>query len=252
VRAEFAQLAANARTFQLGIPFDPAGEMLRCQELSVEVLSGEALHANVRMIPDAPQLLYLRGRAPQSVRALAIVGTRTPTPSGRRAARCLGRECAQKGIVVVSGLARGIDAEAHQGALEGGGVTWAVLGSGLGRIYPPEHAVLAEAIVESGGALLSEAPTFAPPARAHFPRRNRIVAGLATGVVVIEGGIKSGSMITARLAAEQGRTVFAFPGLAGAPMSAAPHRLIREGAVLAENLSDIMQELPVLRALPSL
>ena len=177
---------------------------------------------------------------------LAIVGSRTPTLYGRRMARELAAACAAKGIPVVSGLARGIDSEAHRGALRGGGVTWAVLGSGLDVIYPKGHEPLAEEILARGGALISEAPLGAPPVRANFPRRNRILSGLSWGAVIVEGRLKSGSLITARLAAEQGREVFAVPGPADSPLSEGPHELLRQGAAMARSLEDIIEELPML------
>jgi DNA processing protein len=141
-------------------------------------------------------------------------------------------------------LARGIDTEAHRAALEAKGRTWAVLGSGLGRIYPPENEPLAREIVSSGGCVLTEHPLRTPPLGANFPRRNRIVSGLCWGTLVVEGTGRSGSLITARLACEQGRQVFAVPGPADSPLSEAPHRLIREGAKLAASMQDVWEELP--------
>ena len=203
---------------------------------------------------DPPQRLHLRGKLPASADALAIVGSRRPTPYGRRMARSLAAECARAGIAVVSGLARGIDTEAHRGALAAGGLTWAVLGSGLDRDYPPENAGLAEEIVAAGGALLSELGPGAPPLPGHFPARNRIVSGLAWATVVVEGDVRSGSRITARAAAEQGREVFAVPGPADSPLSEGPHELLREGARLARRLADILEDVPMLagdRPLPA-
>ena len=201
----------------------------------------------LRSIPDTPEELHVRGRI-ESRDALAVVGSRRPTPYGRRMARTLAKGCAKAGIVVVSGLARGVDTEAHQAALEAGGATWAVLGSGLERIYPGENVKLAERIVSSGGALLSEFPPDAPPLRENFPRRNRIISGLSWGVIVVEGNMRSGALITARCALVQGREVFAVPGPADSEMSEGPLELIRQGAVLVRDIDDVLAELPMLAA----
>lgn len=215
------------------------------------VLSGDdpEIPGLLRSIDDRPTTLFMRGRLDSSRPAIAVVGSRRPTEYGRRTARRIAGEAARAGVVVVSGLARGIDAEAHRAALAAGGVTWAVLGSGLDRIYPPEHADLAEEIVSAGGALISEFALGCPPRRENFPRRNRIVSGLCWGAVVVEGARRSGSLITARTAAEQGRAVFAVPGPADSPMSEGPHELLRQGAALACRFEDIVAELPML-ALP--
>jgi len=193
----------------------------------------------------APERLYVRG-ALSGISALAIVGSRKPTLYGRRMARKLASECARAGIVVVSGLARGIDTEAHRAALEAGGRTWAVLGSGLDRVYPKENERLAWTIVSEGGAVLSELAMDAGPLRGNFPARNRIISGLSQGVAVVEGTLRSGSLITARLAAEQGRDVFAVPGPADSPLSEGPNDLIRQGARMVSGLGDILEELPSL------
>jgi DNA processing protein len=159
-------------------------------------------------------------------------------------ARRLAAGCARSGLVVVSGLARGIDTEAHQAALAAGGRTWAVLGSGLERIYPAENAPLAAAIVAGGGAVLSELEPRTPPEKFHFPRRNRIISGLSWAVVVVEGDPKSGSLITARWAADQGRAVLAVPGPADSPLSEGPHDLLRAGAAPAIDVRDVLAFLP--------
>jgi DNA processing protein len=200
----------------------------------------------LREIYDPPLMLYIRGDADLNAAqtTLAFVGSRRPTQYGLRMAKTLAREAAAAGAVVVSGLARGIDAQAHAAALEVKGKTWAVLGSGLGRIYPAEHAALAERIVSSGGALISEWPMQAPPFKGAFPRRNRVVSGLCWGTVVVEGTLKSGSLITARLAIEQGREVFAVPGPADSRLSDAPHLLINEGAKLTCKMADVWGKLP--------
>ncbi|MEK9144369.1 MAG: DNA-processing protein DprA [Elusimicrobiota bacterium] len=197
-------------------------------------------------IADPPETLFARGAVPSTLRTLAIVGTRRPTPYGRRTARRLARECAQAGITVVSGLARGIDTEAHRGVLEAGGITWAVLGSGLDRVYPEDNITLAGEIAASGGAVLSEYPADQAPHAGQFPRRNRIISGLSLGVVVVEGDLRSGALITARAALAQGREVFAVPGPADSPMSEGPLELLRQGAAMARSLEDVLQELPQL------
>lgn len=196
-------------------------------------------------IYDPPETLYVRGRL-RPIPALAIVGTRRPTQYGRRMARLFAQACSRAGIVVVSGLARGIDTEAHRAVVREGGVTWAVLGCGLDRVYPPENAGLVEEILDHDGAVLGElAPGMGPLAR-NFPARNRIISGLSLGTIVIEGAQKSGSLITARAALEQGREVFAVPGPSDSDMSAAPHYLLKQGAVLVRNFEDVLEELPML------
>ncbi len=212
------------------------------------VLSGDdpEIPDLLRSIDDRPATLFVRGRLDCGRPAIAIVGSRRPTEYGRRTARRIASEAARAGVVVVSGLARGIDAEAHRAALTAGGLTWAVLGSGLDRIYPSEHAQLAEEIVSAGGALISEFSSGTPPRRENFPRRNRIISGLCWGTLVVEGARRSGSLITARTAAEQGRAVFAVPGPADSPMSEGPHELLRQGAALARGFEDIVAELPML------
>lgn len=169
--------------------------------------------ANLRQIPDPPPFLYLRGTLPAGeTDCVAIVGARAASDAGLHMAHRVAMELALKRITVVSGLARGVDAQAHRGALEGNGRTIAVLGCGLDIIYPPEHRKLADSMLEQGGALLSELPLGSAPVPENFPVRNRLIAGLSLGVVVVEAAEKSGSLITARLALEQNRQVFAVPG----------------------------------------
>lgn len=191
-------------------------------------------------IPDSPERLYVRGVLSESP-ALAIVGSRRPTQYGRRVTSSLARECARAGLVVVSGLARGIDTAAHRAALEAGGITWAVLGSGLDRVYPRENLDLAEEIIARGGAVLGEVPPGGAPHAGHFPKRNRIISGLSWGTVVVEGASRSGALITARAAGDQGRDVFAVPGPVDSPLSEAPHALLKKGACLIRNLDDILE-----------
>ena len=199
--------------------------------------------ARLQEIASAPPVLYVRGRMePGDDAAMAIVGSRRATAYGEAVARELAGELARRGITIVSGLARGIDAAAHRGALDAGGWTLAVLGSGLDEIYPPEHRELA-AKVTTSGALLSEFPLGTAPLRLHFPRRNRIISGLSLGVVVVEAGVKSGALITAHHALEQGREVFAVPGRVHARYSEGSNRLIKAGAKLVESWEDVLVEL---------
>ncbi|CAM3377954.1 DNA-protecting protein DprA [Bordetella sputigena] len=195
---------------------------------------------------DPPLLLYVRGEpARMAGPALAVVGSRSATPGGAENARAFARHLAQHGWCIVSGLALGIDAAAHEGALDAGSAgagTVAVMGTGIDRIYPPRNAGLAERIA-AHGALVSELPLGSPAIASHFPRRNRLVAGLAQGVLVVEAARQSGSLITARLAAENGREVFAIPGSIHSPLSRGCHALIRQGAKLVETARDITDEL---------
>lgn len=191
---------------------------------------------------DPPTLLYVRGNAALlNERGLAIVGSRNSTPQGRQTAESFARTLAGKGYCIISGLALGIDAAAHRGALAGDGPTVAVVGTGADRLYPAGNLELAQAIVERG-AVVSEFPLGTPPLAANFPRRNRIISGLARGVLVVEAAPQSGSLITARLAAEQGREVFAIPGSIHSPVARGCHQLIKQGAKLVETAEDILEE----------
>ncbi|MBI4536577.1 MAG: DNA-protecting protein DprA [candidate division NC10 bacterium] len=194
-------------------------------------------------IASPPPVLYLRGHlSPEDAVAIAIVGARRATAYGQDMAGEMAGELARRGVTIVSGLARGIDGAAHQGALQAAGRTVAVLGCGLDTVYPPEHGSLAKE-VERAGALLSEFPVGTPPVRLNFPRRNRIISGLSLGVVVVEAGIESGALITAHHALEQGREVFAVPGRVHARYSEGCHRLIKAGAKLVESWEDVLAEL---------
>ena len=197
----------------------------------------------LRVIDDPPPVLYLTGSAAAlSTDHIAIVGSRSPSPAGVRAAREFARELAEAGAGIVSGLAVGIDAASHSGALEGRGVTVAVAGTGPDRVYPRYHAQLAEDIQASGGALVSEYPPGTGPLAANFPRRNRIISGLSRGVLVVEAALRSGSLITARLALEQGRDVFAIPGSIYSPMARGCNALIQQGAKLVQESRDILED----------
>jgi len=204
----------------------------------------------LKQIPYPPPILFIKGTlAPADNLAVAMVGTRGASYYGLKAARRLAGALAVRGVTVVSGLARGIDTAAHQGALEMSGRTLAVLGCGLDVVYPPENLKLYQEIQEHG-ALISEFPLSTPPEAKNFPIRNRIISGLALGVVVIEAGVKSGTGITVRYALDQGREVFAVPGPIDSPTSAGPHRLIQDGAKLVQDVDDILAELPALRQAP--
>ncbi|MGC1679635.1 MAG: DNA-processing protein DprA [Candidatus Binataceae bacterium] len=200
--------------------------------------------ARLREIPDPPPYLFVRGETPPAdSRCVAVVGARAASDAGRRMARRIGFELAAQGFIVVSGLARGIDAEAHQGALDAGGKTIAILGCGVDVIYPPEHRQLADAIIASAGAIFSELPVGSQPLPENFPTRNRIISGLSLGVVIVEAAEKSGSLITARMALEQNRQVFAVPGSPLGGKASGSNRLIKQGAVLVDCVEDVLEEL---------
>src|SRR5271155_2358915 len=199
---------------------------------------------NLRQIADPPPFLFVRGTAQMTdINCIAIVGARAASEMGRRMANRLGLELAAKGFTVVSGLARGIDGEAHQGALDAHGKTIAVLGCGVDVIYPAEHRKLAEGIIDGGGALISELPIGMQPLAENFPTRNRILSGLCLGVVIVEAAEKSGSLITARMALEQDRQVFAVPGSPLSGKTRGSNRLLKEGAKLVECVEDVIEEL---------
>lgn len=193
---------------------------------------------------DPPLLLYAQGRLEllQTDSAIAIVGSRNPTPQGAQTALAFAKSLGDAGWVIVSGLALGVDAAAHQGALDSGCGTIAVVGTGLDRVYPKRHLALAHRISEDG-LLLSEFPLGTPPLASHFPLRNRVIAGLTKGTLVVEAALHSGSLITARLATEAGREVFAIPGSIHSPQAHGCHALIKQGAKLVETAEDVMDEL---------
>jgi DNA processing protein len=201
-------------------------------------------------IEDPPSILYMLGspdaRAWAAIKniapSLAMVGSRNPTPQGEDNARQFAKVFGAANLCVVSGLALGVDGAAHDGALLGGGTTIAVVGTGLDRVYPKKHLDLAHRIAQDG-LIISEYPLGTPPLTANFPRRNRIISGLAQGTLVVEAALKSGSLITARLAAEQGKEVFAIPGSIHSPQSRGCHALIKQGAKLVESAQDVLEEL---------
>jgi DNA processing protein len=199
-------------------------------------------------IPDPPALLYCHGRVELLNRpSLAVVGSRNATVQGLRNAEQFARAFSEAGLTIVSGLALGIDAAAHRGGLGAGGSTVAVLGTGIDRIYPPQNHALAQSIAAQG-LLLSEFPLATPSLRQNFPRRNRLISGLSRGCLVVEAALASGSLITARTAADQGREVFAIPGSIHSPLSRGCHALIKSGAKLVETAEDVLSELAVHRS----
>lgn len=223
----------------------PDAEMERLERYGVQALTWHDTDYPrlLREIYDLPPVLYVRGQlTPADEVAVAVVGTRRPTPYGRQVAEEMAAGLARSGVTVVSGLARGIDAVAHRAALEAGGRTLAVLACGLDMVYPPEHAGLARQVMEQG-ALVSDYPLGTQPRGDYFPRRNRIMSGLSLGVLVVEADITSGALITARLAVEQNRDVFAVPGSIYAPQSRGTHALIQEGAKLVQRVEDVLEEL---------
>ena len=220
-------------------------ELRRIGDAGVKVVpfTSSQYPARLRMIADPPPVLYMKGTLnAEDDKAVALVGSRSASDYGRRVARDLARGLAALGFTVVSGMARGIDGAAHESALQAGGRTVAVLGSGVERPYPPEHEGLYRRISEKG-AVVSELPIGTRPMAYNFPARNRLISGLSLGVVVVEATEKSGSLITAALALEQGREVFAVPGEAGASRSRGAHQLIRQGAKLVETVNDIIEEI---------
>ncbi len=198
-------------------------------------------------IKEPPLALYVRGCLPagDDVPAVAVVGTRKITPYGKRAAAFLCEDLAKAGVVLVSGLARGVDSIVHASAVRNQKPTWAVIGTGIGRCYPAENRDLALGILDNGGAIVSELPFEAPPLAQHFPRRNRILAGLAHTVVVVEGEVKSGALITAKMALEQGKEPLAVPGPIDSPQSGGTNQLIREGSPIISSAKDIIDVLPL-------
>ena len=244
LRGVSAALAEALRGFR---HWDRVEEHLsRLKAFGAEMLTLDDPRYPVRLqeIPFPPPLIFLKGEIkPEDSLALALVGTRGASYYGKKTCRSLARELARRQVTVVSGLARGIDTAAHQGALEGGGRTLAVLGCGLDVVYPPENRELYGRIQESG-ALITEYPLGTRPEAHNFPRRNRLISGLALGVLVVEAAAKSGALITAQCALEQGREVMAVPGPVNSPTSQGPHHLIQTGAKLVQDVDDILAELP--------
>jgi len=247
--------ALGTETDDLALLVATTWDWLQADPASRRVLTlADALYPQTLLdTEDPPPLLYAMGRPDiwslnllNSVRCIAIVGSRNPSPQGTANARQFAQALSQAGLCVVSGMALGVDGAAHYGALEGAEsdslATIAVVGTGLDRIYPRQHAQLAHQIAERG-LLLSELPIGTPPLSANFPQRNRIISGLSRGTLVVEAALQSGSLITARMAAEQGREVFAMPGSIHAPQSRGCHALNKQGAKLVESAQDVLEEL---------
>jgi DNA processing protein len=256
---EVARAASPAVLREVELP-EPARESLRAfdpDHVAADVAWLEASGARIVLAsdadypplllaaPGAPAALYVLGSVEAlSTPQLAMVGSRSATAAGRATARDFAAFFARAGLTISSGLASGIDAASHEGALAGGGLTVAVCGTGLDRVYPPEHHALAQRIA-AHGALLSELPPGTAPLRENFPRRNRLIAALSLGTLVVEAARKSGSLITARYAADYGREVFAIPGSIHSPLSRGAHGLIKDGAHLVEDAADVLSQLRI-------
>ncbi|WP_458401411.1 DNA-processing protein DprA [Candidatus Avelusimicrobium sp.] len=225
---------------------DPQEELDKTLKYGGQILvpEDEDYPQSLRDIKEAPIALYVLGKLPQNRLCIGMVGTRKITAYGRRVANTLSEGLTQAGAVVVSGLARGVDSQCHAAAVKLQKPTLAVIGTGIGRCYPPENRELARAILQHGGAIVSELPFNKPPHAFHFPRRNRIIAALSQLVVVVEGEIKSGALITAKLALEMGKDVLAVPGPIDSPQSGGPNALIKEGAGVVTSVKDIIDYIP--------
>lgn len=239
--AALSQLLEKRQTLDLGYQLQRVGRV----DAFLLTLDDDDYPALLRNIDDAPAVLYVRGTlSPSDNRAICIVGMRKATAYGRDAAYLLAKELATQGITIISGLAQGIDTAAHRGALDAGGRTLAVLGNGINRVYPDESLDLAREVIQQG-AVITEFPLGTPPYRHNFPRRNRIMSGLALGVLVVEAAEKSGSLITAQYAGEQGRDVFAVPSNIFNIQGRGVNRLIQDGAKLVMSAADILAELDI-------
>lgn len=230
-----------------GVDLDRVWEKIEKQGIRILTWGDESYPQRLKEIDQPPPVLYIRGEyLSDDLFAVAIVGTRRVTPYGRQITEELSSFLAANGMTVISGLARGVDAVAHQTALKAGGRTIAVLGSGVDKIYPPEHRAMAEKMMERG-AIISDYAPGTPPDASNFPPRNRIISGLSLAVVVVEAGETSGALITAEFAAEQGREVFAVPGSILAPQSRGANKLIQNGALPLLSVNDLMQALDITR-----
>ena len=251
--ADLAQVGLGAKLTERilqarsGVDLERVMDGIEKQGIRVLTWEDEAYPTRLKEIDQPPPVLYIRGEyLPEDLFAVAVVGTRRVTPYGRQVTEELSAYLGAKGLTVVSGLARGVDALAHSASLQAGGRTLAVLGSGVDRIYPPEHRALAEKIMERG-AIISDYAPGTPPDASNFPPRNRIISGLSLAVVVVEAGETSGALITAEFAAEQGREVFAVPGSILAPQSKGTNKLIQNGALPLLSVNDLMQALDITR-----
>ena len=248
--AVLARLAAARRpddpAYEGALRADAANAVARAHAAGITAIpwNDAAYPAALTAIVDPPTVIWTRGRAAAlNAHAVAIVGSRAASPYALSVAEQLAHDLAARGLAIVSGLARGVDSAAHRGAIAAGGVTIAVLGSGVDRVYPAEHAALARQIDEAG-AVVSELVPGTPPAPFFFPLRNRIISGLSRAVVVVEANEKSGSLITARCALEQGRDVLAVPGNILTGRNRGAHALLRDGAKIVEDVDDILEEIP--------
>jgi len=230
-----------------GVSLDRVWENIEKQDIKILTWEDEVYPQRLKEIDQPPPVLYIRGEyLPDDLFAVAIVGTRRVTPYGRQITEELSSFLAANNMTVISGLARGVDAVAHQTTLKAGGRTIAVLGSGVDKIYPPEHRALADQILERG-AIVSDYAPGTPPEASNFPPRNRIISGLSLAIIVVEAGETSGALITAEFAAEQGREVFAVPGSIFAPQSKGTNKLIQNGALPLLSVNDLMQALDLTR-----
>ncbi len=237
------QVARNITGWKVTVDLD--GELTRIEKAGIRVVTRDDAEypVNLREIYDPPLVLYVKGALPAGEKhALAIVGSRRTSLYGQEMSRKLAYQLANVGAVVVSGLARGIDTFAHRGALQAKGRTVAVIGCGIDIVYPSENEALADEIVAKGGAVVAEFPFGVQPDKQHFPMRNRIISGWSLGVIVVEANVKSGSLITAKFASEQGRQVFAVPGRADSILSRGTNKLIKDGAKLTEDAEDVLAE----------
>lgn len=238
-------LAQTIAGFDLNLIQDDLNWMGTAEDHHLLTWDSPEYPALLKEIMDPPIVLYAKGRlACLNQPKLAVVGSRNPTVTGSENARQFAKAIASHGVTIVSGLALGIDAQAHQGCLESGGQTIAVLGTGIDRIYPHRHRTLSQQIAQSG-LLMSEFPLKSPPIAGHFPRRNRIISGLSLCTLVVESAIKSGSLITARMALEQNRDVLAIPGSIHNPLARGCHYLLQQGAKLVTSVADVLEELRI-------
>ena len=242
-----AKLIERVNIARQGVSLDKVWEKIESQGIKILTWGDHEYPSRLKEIDQPPPVLYIRGEyLPDDLFAVAIVGTRKVTPYGRQVTEEIASYLAANGMTVVSGLARGVDAIAHQSALRAGGRTIGILGSGVDKIYPPEHRGLADQMMERG-AIISDYAVSTPPEASNFPPRNRIISGLSLAVVVIEAAETSGALITAEFAAEQGREVFAVPGSILAPQSKGTNRLIQNGALPLLTPADLMQALDIHR-----
>jgi len=236
------KLASNIKSSAVTDQIRKELDLVIAKNFSIVTMGEKGYPALLRHLPDPPPILYVSGRLDPGPNNIAIVGSRNATQYGISMAKQLAGDLTIRGLNIVSGMAKGIDTAAHQGALAGGGKTYAVLGSGLARIYPRQNLKLFHAISENG-AVLSEFPLFTDPEAHNFPLRNRIICGMCLGTVVVEAAKKSGSLITANLAVEQGREVFAVPGSVRSFKSIGTHGLLKQGAKLVAHANDVIEEI---------